>query len=149
MLEAGDADVPAIREVNRLAFGQGEEADLVDALRAHGAVVLSLVATLSDRVVGHVLYSPVTVGGRVTGAGLGPMAVHPDHQRAGVGSKLVEAGNRRLEKDGCPVIVVLGHPAFYPRFGFTPASAHGIRWRVSPAPQSTAPNSRWAPESEG
>ena len=118
-------DVAAIRELNRLAFGQDQEGNIVDALRANGAVTLSLVATLNGRVLGHVLYSPLTVN-EVEGAALGPMAVSPEHQRQGIGSKLVEAGNERLKQSGVPFVVVVGHPSFYPRFGFRPASTHGI-----------------------
>jgi putative acetyltransferase len=125
------ADVPAIRDLNTRAFGQEQEANIVDALRKNGAASLSLVATLNGRVVGHIMYSPVTVG-HVTGAGLGPMAVLPEHQRQGIGTRLVEAGNRQLKETGCPFIVVLGHADYYPRFGFTAASAHGItcEWDV-------------------
>jgi putative acetyltransferase len=123
--EERDGDAAAIRELNRLAFGQDQESNIVDALRANGAVILSLVATMADRVVGHILYSPVTVNEN-EGAGLAPMAVSPDHQRQGIGSKLVEAGARRLAQSGCPFIVVVGHPTFYPRFGFEPASRHRL-----------------------
>jgi putative acetyltransferase len=124
-------DLQAIREVNRLAFGQGQEGAIVDALRANGAAQLSLVASLDGRIVGHILYSPVQVGG-VVGAALGPMSVLPECQRQGIGSRLVRAGNQQLVEDRCPFIVVLGHPAFYPRFGFEPASRHGIAcaWTV-------------------
>jgi putative acetyltransferase len=94
--------------------------------------LLSLVATLNGEVVGHIMYSPVSVGGEVTGSALGPMAVLPEHQRRGIGSELVKAGNRKLKDSGCPFIVVVGHPQFYPRFGFRPASTQGIRceWEV-------------------
>ena len=121
----------AIREVNRRAFGQEQEGAIVDALRANGAAQLSLVASLDGRIVGHILYSPVQVGD-VVGAGLGPMAVLPDYQRRGIGSRLVEAGIQRLEEQGCPFVVVVGHPAFYPRFGFEPARRRGIacEWSV-------------------
>ena len=124
-------DVAAIRDVNRLAFRQDQEADLVDALRSNGGSLLSLVAEAGDCVVGHILYSPVSVEG-VVGAGLAPMAVHPEYQRQGIGSALVEAGTARLRERGCPFIVVLGHADFYPRFGFRPASTSGItcEWDV-------------------
>ena len=124
-------DVAAIRDVNRRAFGQDQEGDIVDALRSNGAALLSLVATLDGLVVAHIMYSPLSVGG-LTGAGLGPMAVHPDHQRHGIGSRLVRAGNEKLTNAGCPFIAVLGHPSFYPRFGFRPASAFGVscEWDV-------------------
>jgi putative acetyltransferase len=126
------ADIAAVRVVNARAFGQDEEARIVDALRSNGAVLLSLVATTRDGdVVGHIMYSPVEVGG-VTGAGLGPMAVLPEFQRSGIGSRLVDAGNRRLKDSGCPFVVVLGHAAFYPRFGFEPGRPLGItcEWDV-------------------
>lgn len=125
-------DVAAIRDLNRRAFGQDQEGNIVDALRSNGAALLSLVATLDGRLVGHIMYSPLSVGGAVTGAALGPMAVLPEHQRQGVGGRLVEAGNRKLTDTGCPFIIVVGHATYYPRFGFRPASAHGItcEWEV-------------------
>src|SRR5438477_6775359 len=125
-------DVAAVRDLNRRAFEQDQEGNIVDALRANGAALLSLVATVNDRVVGHIMYSPLSIGGNVTGAALGPMAVLPERQRQGIGSKLVEAGNRKLKDAGCPFIIVVGHPNYYPRFGFGPASTHGIRceWEV-------------------
>jgi putative acetyltransferase len=119
-------DAPAIREVNKRAFGQDQEGNIVDALRTNGAVSLSLVAAVNGRIVGHIMYSPITVGGVITGAALGPMAVVPEYQRQGIGSKLVEAGNEKLQDDDCPFIIVLGHPNYYPRFGFRPASMYGI-----------------------
>jgi putative acetyltransferase len=124
-------DLAAIRDIHRLAFGQDQEADIVDALRSHGAALISLAATSSGRIVGHVMYSPASVNGAI-GAALGPVAVRPDRQRHGIGSALITAGNAKLRGAGCPFVVVLGHPAFYPRFGFTPASRHGIRceWDV-------------------
>jgi putative acetyltransferase len=125
-------DAPAIREVHKRAFGQDQEGNIVDALRTNGAVSLSLVAAVNGRIVGHIMYSPITVGGVITGAALGPMAVVPEYQRQGIGSKLVEAGNEKLQDDDCPFIIVLGHPNYYPRFGFRPASMYGIEceWAV-------------------
>lgn len=125
-------DVGAIREVNRRAFGQDQEGNIVDALRSNGAALLSLVARLNDQAVGHIMYSPATVGDDVKGAALGPMAVLPEHQRLGIGSKLIEAGSHKLKDAGCPFIIVLGHANYYPRFGFTPASDFGIKceWEV-------------------
>lgn len=124
-------DIPAIREVNRRAFGSDHEGRIVDALRTNHAVSLSLVATVNGAVVAHILYSPALVG-TVEGAALGPMAVLPEHQRQGIGSQLVATGNERLQIAGCPFVIVIGHPAFYPRFGFTPAHNLGItsEWNV-------------------
>src|SRR6266478_4190044 len=96
-------DIAAVRDVNKRAFGQDQEGNIVDALRANGAALLSLVATVGDRVVGHIMYSPLSVGD-VNGAALGPMAVLPEHQRQGIGSKLVEAGNQKLKDAGFPFI---------------------------------------------
>jgi putative acetyltransferase len=130
--EERPGDIIAIREVNQRAFRQDEEGNIVDALRSNGAVLLSLVAALNGRVVGHIMYSPASIGDEVTGAALGPMAVLPEHQRRGIGSQLVETGNAKLKDAGYPFIAVLGHAGFYPRFGFRPASTFGIRceWDV-------------------
>jgi len=134
MIEIRDeqpGDVAAIREVNRLAFSQDEEGRIVDALRANGGTTLSLVAIDDDLVVGHILFSPLFVGA-VQGAGLGPMAVVPSHQRQRIGSRLVEAGIERLRSTNCPFIVVIGHPEFYPRFGFRPSGTYRLtcEWDV-------------------
>ena len=130
--EEHPCDIAVIRDVNKRALGQDQEGNIVDALRSNGAAWLSLVATLNGQVVGHIMYSPLSVGGDVTGVALGPMAVLPEYQRQGIGSKLIEAGNRKLKDTGCPFVVVLGHANYYPRFGFRPAGTHGIKceWEV-------------------
>jgi len=123
-------DIEGIREVNERAFGQPQEADIVDALRSACPDALSFVAVEEDRVVGHTLFSPATIHSRdgvVRGMGLAPMAVLPECQRRGIGSKLVRAGLAALKESSCPFVIVLGHPEYYPRFGFVPASGHGIR----------------------
>jgi putative acetyltransferase len=97
-------DVTAVRDLNRRAFGQEQESNIVDALRTNGAALLSLVATLNDQIVGHIMYSPVIIGGNIRGTALGPMAVLPEYQRQGIGSKLIEAGNQKLKDAGCPFI---------------------------------------------
>ena len=124
-------DIAAIRDLNRRAFGQEQESKIVDALRANGGAQLSLVAVDGGRVVGHIMYSPLHVG-YVEGSALGPMAVDPEVQRQGIGTKLVQTGNARLRREGCPFVVVVGHPEFYPRFGFRPARPLGItcQWEV-------------------
>lgn len=129
-------DCAAIHAVNERAFARATEADLVDTLRRTCRDSLSLVAK-DDGIVGHILFTPVTVSGperTVTGMGLAPAAVAPDRQRQGIGSALIERGLATLRERGCPFVVVLGHPGFYPRFGFQRASAHGIscQWEGVP-----------------
>lgn len=123
-------DAPAVRDIHERAFGRAAEADIVDALRAAGAITLSLVAEEDGGVIGHVLFSPVTVRGAedVRATGLASLAVVPEHQRAGVGGALVREGLERLRADGWAIAVVLGDPAYYSRFGFEPASRFGVRW---------------------
>jgi putative acetyltransferase len=90
-------------------------------------------------VIGHILFSPVRIvqleGWTVPGMGLGPLAVHPEHQGQGIGSALCQVGMQRMEAGLHPFVVVLGHPDYYPRFGFTKASTHGIRCAFSGVPE--------------
>jgi len=126
--EAKDYD--QVRAINLAAFEGGPEADLVDILRASCAEYLSLVAEDGGEAVGHILFTPVTIEGPTGGAegmGLAPMAVRPERQRCGIGSQLVSHGLEMLQKRSCPFVVVLGHPEYYPRFGFKRASAFGLR----------------------
>ncbi len=130
-------DASRVRHINELAFGQPAEADLVERLRQACTDSLSLVAE-DDAVVGHILFTSVVVesaGRQVLGMGLAPMAVLPDHQRQGIGSQLVRRGLDILRERGCPFVVVVGHPEYYPRFGFEPASMHGLasQWESVPA----------------
>jgi putative acetyltransferase len=123
------ADVRQVRTINEQAFGQPMEADLVDRLRASCREGLSLVADDAGAVVGHILFTPVVIdstGRRVEGMGLAPMAVLPGRQRQGIGSSLVRRGLEMLRERGCPFIVVVGHPQYYPRFGFDRAAGHGL-----------------------
>ena len=128
-------DIKTIRNLNKRAFGQTHEADLVDKLRQTCDDLLSLVALMQNEVVGHILFTPVIVEGEdsmVQGMALAPMAVLPEYQRQGIGSALVSTGIEKLKKRQCPFIIVLGHAEYYPRFGFEPASRYGIRseWEV-------------------
>ncbi len=121
------ADIDHIRRVNQLAFGDDEEARIVDRLRDVARPVISLVAD-DDGIVGHIMFSPVTCGdqsGRLL-MGLGPMAVAPLRQRQAIGSALVLAGLEQCRRSRIAGIVVVGHPEFYPRFGFIPASRFGL-----------------------
>src|SRR5262245_7160998 len=105
--EEEPGDIAAIQDVNRAAFGQDLEGKIVDALRSNGCLLLSLVATRDDHVVGHIAYSPIVVGGTITGAALGPMAVLPEHQHRGIGGSLIEAGNRRIADQRWPFILLV------------------------------------------
>ncbi len=117
-------DISVIREVTTAAFAvaehsSGTEGAIVDALRAAGALSVSLVATVAGEVVGHVAFSPVTLDGADLGwYGLGPVSVRPDLHGQGIGASLVNAGLERLKALGVKGCVVLGDPAYYPRFGF-------------------------------
>ncbi len=115
--------------VHVAAFETQEEARAVDAVRANAEPVISLVAALGEQLVGHVLFSPVTLPGGVDGGramGLAPLAVSPEHQNLGIGSRLVRAGLAACRHIGRDVVFVLGHEDYYPRFGFEPAARHGF-----------------------
>jgi putative acetyltransferase len=122
------ADQPAIRSLNVAAFDTPAEANLVDALREQAQPVISLVADDSGTVVGHIMFSPVTIPARedLKLMGLAPMAVAPKRQRQGIGSALVRSGLDRCRQLGIAAVVVLGHPEYYPRFGFEPSGRFGI-----------------------
>jgi putative acetyltransferase len=127
-------DRERIRMVNQAAFGRGDEADLVDRLRAEGAVLLSLVAEVDSQIVGHILFSRMTVEteqGPVGAVSLAPMAVLPGHQRRQIGSQLVRRGLTELGARGERIVIVLGHKEYYPRFGFSPEKARHL---ASPFP---------------
>jgi putative acetyltransferase len=122
-------DHAGIREINRLAFEGDDEALLVDRLRSEGLVVASLVAAVKARVVGHILFSrlPVeTPNGTIDAVALAPMAVRPEMQRNGIGSLLVRRGLDVCRERGEAIAVVLGHPGYYPRFGFSAALAQRL-----------------------
>src|SRR5687768_7361750 len=121
-------DLAEIRSVHVAAFGGPDEARIVDALRDAGALTLSLVAIEDDRVVGHIAFSPVTLDGRAIGVGLAPVGVQPSHQRLGIGDALCREGLARVRTSGAQACVVLGHAAYYPRFGFKHApTTFGLR----------------------
>jgi putative acetyltransferase len=122
-------DIPGIRQVNQRAFETPTEADLVEALRQQAHPIVSLVAVSGAEVVGHILFSPVTLASDATVPmmGLAPMAVVPTRQRQGIGSALVRAGLEECRRLGAAAVVVLGHAEYYPRFGFAPASRFGLK----------------------
>lgn len=124
-----EADGAAVRAVNEAAFETPAEADLVEALRRKHVPLVSLVAEVEGEVVGHILFSPVSLHERphLNVMGLAPMAVAPDHQHEGIGSALVRQGLARCKELGYRAVVVVGHAQYYPRFGFVPAHRHGLR----------------------
>jgi putative acetyltransferase len=124
-----EADAAAVRAVNEAAFETRAEADLVEALRCKDVSLVSLVAEAEGGVIGHILFSPVTLveHAQLKVMGLAPMAVAPEHQRKGVGSALVRQGLARCKDLGYCAVVVVGHAKYYPRFGFVPAHLHGLR----------------------
>lgn len=149
------SDYQAVHAVNSSAFETNAEAKLVDVLRIKANPVISLVAEENEQVIGHILFTPVTLtkhsgsnkptlipqnaardeGGAPDGIpssdlrimGLAPMAVLPDFQRKEIGSALVRAGLEQCQQLGYGAVVVLGHPKYYPRFGFSPSSGFGIK----------------------
>ena len=125
------SDEGEIHALHTVAFGGPTEAAIVGALRKDSRLEISLVAQLESTVVGHIAFSPVSVDGRpdLRALGLGPMAVLPAFQRRGIGSLLVSAGLEECTARGVELVVVLGHPEYYPRFGFRPAAALGLRYQ--------------------
>jgi putative acetyltransferase len=123
-------DLEAVRQVNIAAFGRENEANLVDRLRGI-ASTFSFVAVQSDRIVGHILFSPVVVEGKCSRnlsiVGLAPLAVLPNYQRQGIGTLLIRQGLKECARSGFNAVVVLGHPDFYSRFGFIPASRKSLK----------------------
>jgi putative acetyltransferase len=128
--EKGEYDT-AIHEINVLGFGLENEARLVENLRKSPDFIpeLSLVAVKDKRVVGHILFSRITIQtkiGSFPALARAPMAVHPKFQKQGIGSKLIRQGLERCRNLGYKVVIVVGHPNYYPRFGFTSARAKGL-----------------------
>lgn len=120
--EETSQDIEAIAALNRAAFGGEEEVEIIDRLRRDGLFALSLVERDAEPVVGHILFSEldVSVDGRpVRAVALAPMAVPPARQRAGIGTRLVQHGLSMLKDRGYEAVIVLGHPGYYPRFGFS------------------------------
>ena len=122
-------DVEYIRYVNEQAFGRGNEAELIEKLRNRGALTISLVAVQNGEIVGHISFSPVVIeseGSSFEVISLGTMAVLPTYQRKGVGSQMVRTGLEECRRLGHEIVVVVGHPDYYPRFGFVVAGPKGI-----------------------
>lgn len=128
------ADHPAIAEVNDLAFGKPEEAQLIGRLRADGDVMFELVSETDAALDGHILFSRLWADRETLFAALAPMSVRPGRQSAGIGSALVQRGLVSLREFGVHGVLVLGHPRYYPRFGFEAATAAQVRSPYSGSP---------------
>jgi putative acetyltransferase len=117
-------DIAGIRDVETAAFGRTGEATLVDSLRAAEALILSGVAEAEGRIVAHIAFSPLSIEGErgsFEAIALAPMAVHPQWQRKGIGSALIRWSLDECRRDGHELVIVVGHPDYFPRFGFIPA----------------------------
>jgi putative acetyltransferase len=131
-----EGDRAAIFALHAAAFGSDAEAKLVDRLRDARAATVSLVAERDGRVVGHILFSPVRVeseAGEWSAIGLAPVSVAPEVQKDGIGSALIRAGFDACRAAGHGIVFVLGHPPYYPRFGFELAASHGLSYEGRPA----------------
>jgi putative acetyltransferase len=127
---ATPSDSAAIRQVVRHAFEQEDEANLVEHLRTDGDALVELVAASDIAIQGHILYSPLAIvraGESLRAAALAPVSVLPAFRKRGLGGELIRAGNARCKELGCVAVVVLGHAEYYPRFGFSAASAESLQ----------------------
>jgi len=113
------ADRAAVLDLNTRAFGRTDEADIIRKLEKAGDILLEMVAEHDGQIVGHILFYPIGVFGKLGAVGLGPMCVDPWVQREGIGSQLVTAGLQSMKDSGAPIVFVLGHDTYYPRFGFS------------------------------
>ncbi len=119
-------DKSAIRSVNELAFGRSDEADLIEGLRHEAAVLLSLVAEVRGAIVGHILFSRMWIdnaSGSIAAVALAPISALPAYQRQGIGRQLIRSGLDSLRDCGERIVLVLGHPDYYQRFGFSTLKA--------------------------
>jgi putative acetyltransferase len=127
-------DFKDIFEVNHIAFGQDNEAKLVDALRNNQTAFvpeLSIVATDNNKIVGHILLTKINIkddkGNLNESLGLAPMAVRPELQKSGIGGQLIRKGLEVAKELGFKSVIVLGHEHYYPKFGFQPADKWSIK----------------------
>jgi putative acetyltransferase len=123
-------DRAAIRVIHEAAFGRPDEADLVDALRSEGCVLVSLLAESEAAIIGHILFTRMSIdtGTRpVQAVALAPLAVLPAHRKQGIGARLIREGLSALRASGERIVIVLGHPEYYTRFGFSVETAAALK----------------------
>ena len=122
------SDLAAVMALNEAAFGQSDEGEIVETLHEDGDNLLSLVAVKGDDICGHIQFFPIDLQGPTGGqiAGLGPMSVHPNEQKSGIGGQLIQTGLNQLKQDGVHYVFVLGHPEYYPKFGFSVDATAGF-----------------------
>ena len=133
-------DKAAIRHINEEAFGRKVEAEIIEKLRNRGALTISIVAIQDAEIVGHIAFSLVNVESERSSfeaMALAAMAVLPVYQSKGIGSLLVQTGLEKCRDLGHDIVVVVGHPNYYPRFGFVPAKPKGIECKFE------VPNEAW------
>ena len=121
--QAREEDASAIQALNDVAFGTVEEAQIVTRLAQDGDSLASLVAHNDREILGHIQFFKIAVAGQDIAAGLGPMSVQPDFQKRGIGSGLIRLGLTVMEGQNRSLVFVLGHPDYYPKFGFSSALA--------------------------
>ena len=131
---ARSADHPAIRAVLDAAFGRGHEGDIVDHLREDGDVMFELVEEEAGEITGHILFSRLWADSINLYAALAPLSVRPDAQLKGAGQRLTRAALETAKEFGAHAVVVLGHPSYYPRFGFTADAAAQVTCPYSGLP---------------
>lgn len=133
-----EEDHEEVRKLNESAFGTSTEADLIAKLREDARPFISLVADKGGSIIGHVMFSPATLGGHpeLNLMALAPMAVAPKEQGQGVGSALVRAGLAECRKRGIGAVALIGHPEYYPRFGFLPGAQYGIASEFDAPPEA-------------
>jgi|SRR5215469_18007829 len=125
----------AIRSINEAAFGRPEEADLIDRLRGERVILPSLIAESGQQIIGHILFTRIAIEKNscsVPAVALAPVAVQPAYQRQGIGERLIREGLDLLRERNEKIVIVLGHPNYYPRFGFSKEKAEPL---VSPFPK--------------
>ena len=128
---AAPADFESIRHVNRAAFGREDEGALVDRIRGDGDAIVELIAVDAGDTVGHILFGPRAIDGpdgkAVPATAPAPVPVRPSHQHRGAGAALIQHGLEACRARDAAAVIVLGHPDYYPRFGFSAAAASHLR----------------------